>query len=45
LTPDHRIDADDEPLWKRLGWMGVIWSASVCALGIVAYAIRAWIGI
>lgn len=30
-------------LWcKRLGWLALIWLASVATLGIVAYALR-WI--
>jgi hypothetical protein len=28
------------PLWKRLGWMIMIWTASVCALGLIASLIR-----
>lgn len=31
------------PLWKRLAWFAAIWSASVAALGIVAFFIRAWL--
>lgn len=27
-------------IWKRLGWMVVIWSASVVSLGIVAFLLR-----
>ncbi|MEI5682542.1 DUF2474 domain-containing protein [Mesorhizobium sp. CCNWLW179-1] len=30
----------DPPLWKRLGWMVLIWAGSVAALGVVAQAIR-----
>lgn len=34
--------ADDAgPLWKRLGWMVAIWTASVAVLAVVAMAIRA----
>ena len=29
------------PLWRRLGWFAAIWAASVAALAVVAYAIRA----
>jgi hypothetical protein len=28
------------PLWKRIGWLVLIWTLSVAALGLVAYAIR-----
>jgi hypothetical protein len=31
------------PLWKRLGWMGLIWLASVLSLALVAGAIRLWL--
>ena len=34
---------DPAPFWKRLGWMVMIWAASVTALGIVAGAIRWWL--
>ncbi|RJF90861.1 DUF2474 domain-containing protein [Sphingomonas cavernae] len=31
------------PLWKRLGWMALIWAGSVAALGLVATVIRWWL--
>jgi hypothetical protein len=31
------------PLWKRLGWMTLIWAASVLALGLVAGIMRLWL--
>jgi len=31
------------PLWQRLGWMFLIWAASVTALGAVAWMIRLWL--
>ena len=32
------------PLWKRLLWLAAIWLASVSALGLVAGALRLWLG-
>lgn len=31
------------PLWQRLGWMALIWAASVLAVGLVASVIRLWL--
>ena len=31
------------PLWKRLAWFAGLWTASVAALGAIAYVIRLWI--
>ena len=31
------------PLWKRLGWMALIWLSSVLVLGLVAGVIRWWL--
>lgn len=36
-------EADRKPLHKRLGWMALIWIASVSVLGAVAWFIRLWI--
>lgn len=34
---------NERPLWSRLGWLVLIWAASVLALGLVALAIRTWL--
>ena len=31
------------PLWQRLGWLVLIWTLSVSALGAVASVIRWWL--
>lgn len=31
------------PLWKRLGWMVLIWAGSVATLGLVSMVIRYWL--
>jgi hypothetical protein len=31
---------EKKPLWQRLGWLVVIWAASVLALGMVAGLLR-----
>ena len=30
-------------LWKRLGWLVLIWAGSIAALGLVAGMIRWWL--
>jgi hypothetical protein len=30
-------------LWQRLGWMALLWLASVAVLGAVAWMIRLWL--
>jgi len=32
--------SDKQPFWKRLGWLVLIWTASVLALGVVSYLLR-----
>lgn len=34
---------DQAPLWKRLGWMVLIWATSVLALGAVSLVLRYWL--
>lgn len=31
------------PLWKRLAWLAVIWSASVAAMFVVSGLLRLWL--
>jgi Protein of unknown function (DUF2474) len=31
------------PLWKRLGWLVVIWAASVAAVFTVSWVLRLWL--
>lgn len=41
--PVSLVPADAPPptaLWKRVGWLLLIWVASVAALGVVALGIR-----
>jgi hypothetical protein len=35
--------ATPRPLWSRVGWMILIWAASIAALGAVAAVIRLWL--
>lgn len=34
---------EEAPFLQRLGWMALIWAASVTALGLVSLVIRAWL--
>jgi len=31
---------EQKPLWQRLGWLVLIWSASVLTLALVAWLLR-----
>lgn len=34
------MPAETSSIWKRLGWMVLIWTASVMSLAIVAFLLR-----
>ena len=37
----HEVqEAEKKPLWQRVGWLLVIWTASVASLGVFAWLIR-----
>ena len=36
-------EPEPRPLWHRLGWMFVIWLASITVLGLVASVIKLWL--
>lgn len=40
LGNDDNFAADNKPVWKRIGWLLLIWCASVAALGVVAGLMR-----
>ncbi|MEO8548180.1 MAG: DUF2474 domain-containing protein [Sphingomicrobium sp.] len=42
---EPRLDPPEcpRPLAVRLGWLALIWAASVAALGVVALTLRWWI--
>ena len=35
--------AENTSVWKRVGWMLLLWSASVAALGAVSLILRLWL--
>ncbi|KRW62873.1 cyanide insensitive terminal oxidase, subunit III [Pseudomonas sp. TTU2014-080ASC] len=41
-TTDKRSEAEvpASPMWKRVGWLVLIWAGSVLALGGVSYLLR-----
>lgn len=43
--PERRemVQRDERSIWVRLGWMAIIWLASVAALGAVAAVLRWWL--
>ena len=34
---------ESAPLWKRIGWMTLIWAMSVALLGVVSLILRWWL--
>ena len=38
------VGQTNAPLWKRLAWMAVIWTASVAVLAVLSEMLRLWIG-
>lgn len=42
-SEDPFAAADRQPLWQRLGWLALIWLASISVLGAVAWLIRLWL--
>ncbi|NER59967.1 DUF2474 domain-containing protein [Pseudomonas sp. MAFF212428] len=40
MTDKSIVVEQPRPLWQRLGWLAVIWTASVAALGVAAWIMR-----
>ncbi|QBF25078.1 DUF2474 domain-containing protein [Pseudomonas tructae] len=40
MTGKGSIDEEKKPLWQRLGWLALIWAASVVSLALVAWLMR-----
>jgi hypothetical protein len=43
MARSSRDPMTEAPLIKRLGWMALIWAASVSLLGVVSLLIRWWL--
>lgn len=37
---ESSASSEAKPLWKRMTWLVLIWSASVLVLGVVAWLLR-----
>ena len=40
MAVKETVNAENKPLWQRLGWLAVIWAGSVVTLGIFAWLMR-----
>lgn len=40
MTGKDTFEAEKKPLWQRLGWLALIWGASVATLAVVAWLMR-----
>ncbi|CAG8868121.1 hypothetical protein PS627_02884 [Pseudomonas fluorescens] len=40
MTGKDGIEQEKKPLWQRLGWLVLIWCASVATLGVLAWLMR-----
>ena len=40
MAVKETANAENKPLWQRLGWLAVIWTGSVVTLGIFAWLMR-----
>ena len=40
MTGKDTFEPEKKPLWQRLGWLALIWAASVATLGVVAWLMR-----
>ncbi|MBV6288823.1 DUF2474 domain-containing protein [Pseudomonas aegrilactucae] len=40
MTDKSIVVERHSPLWQRLGWLALIWTASVAVLGVAAWVMR-----